>query len=99
MRYTIEAVLPPPPTAGGTQAATAATEGTDRGGSTSSSGALAASIERVTSVEAQLLRRREELCAFEREYRQVGFCASRRVCLLPKKITSDTSVRVVNFGV
>ncbi|BDA43789.1 probable chaperone protein DnaJ at N-terminal half [Coccomyxa sp. Obi] len=69
VRYTIEAVLPPPTAAGGTQA-TAATEGVDHRGSASSSGALAASIERVTSIEAQLLRRREELRVFERDYRQ-----------------------------
>ena len=75
VRYTIEAVLPPAATTWGTQA-TADTNGEDQGASPSSSGALAASIARVTSVEAQLLRRREELRTFEREYRQVDTCAS-----------------------
>ena len=65
-------MLPPPAAAA---AAGAAAESSGRAGSaegTSSSGALGASIERVTRVEGELLKRREALRGFERDYRQVG---------------------------
>lgn len=73
MSYTVEAVLP----GAGPERGASTGNDADAAGSSSSSpgaapaGAASSAVERVQRVEADLLRRRDELRAFEAEYRQV----------------------------
>lgn len=74
MCYTVEAVLPVAAPATSVAGGSANVSGSSReasGEGACSSGSLSSSIEHVTRVEADLLQRREQLRAFEREYRQV----------------------------
>ena len=69
MSYTVEAVLPGAAPATGANNAEAAASSSSLG--TVPASTAGSAVERVQRVEADLLRRRDELRAFEADYRQV----------------------------